>query len=495
MSTIFEREAKVLVPGVGQGLEQAAMETWGNIKSSARALEKDPLGATGSYLGDHWQDFAAGAAIAAIAPGKTASKLLLAWSLRGVGMATIDAAAQAASGDADTNAIRDSFAHKLGHEGASFVSSLPMTLAGGAVGRMGANAFLGEGKGLVDVGRGDVSMADIRRNSSNLMESAFPTTAKVLLTDLDDTAFPLKDYLVPSLQKNVSMISERMGIPESQVIKALGPNRIHPWILEQSDLAKAWKGTPEQFTEQIVKPFWQNDAEAMRQLKPFEGVVQTWEEAHRQGLKVVALTNAPRPWAINRLKAAGLDGYVDHLYAMETPEPVIGELLSPSFIEHGRSLVQQAETTPNGIGQIHSLKQGFQKPDVHGIQTVLNDLDVKPRQVLAIGDNWNGDGAAPEYFGVPFIWAKYGREVVNPEYKSFLRRFKPRSDDTAPVEPAPIEAEHPQAIHAADSYADLLQFLNRGASPCEAFGRLTNGMTARNLLPATLGWDLAWGQK
>jgi FMN phosphatase YigB (HAD superfamily) len=490
MSTIFEREAKVLVPGVGQGFEQAAQETWGNIKSGASALEKDPLGTTGNYLADHWQDFAAGAAIAAISPGKIAGKVLLAWSLRGVGMATIDAAAQAVSGDADTDAIRDTFAHKLGHEGASFVSSLPMTLAGGAVGRMGANAFLGQGKGLFDVARGDVSMADMRRNSNNLMESAFPTRTRVLLTDLDDTAFSLKDYLVPSLQKNVSMISERMGIPESQVIKALGPNRIHPWILEQSDLAKAWKGTPEQFTEQIVKPFWQNDAEAMRQLKPFEGVVPTWEEAHRQGLKVVALTNAPKPWAINRLKAAGLDGYIDHLYAMETPEPAVADLLSPSFIEHGRSLVQQAESTPNGIGQIHSLKQGFQKPDVHGIQTVLDDLAVKPRQVLAIGDNWNSDGAAPEYFGVPFIWAKYGREITNPEYKDFLRRFKPRADDTVPVEPAPIEAEHPQAIHAADSYADLLRFLNRGPNAREAFGKFTNGLNTRSLLTATLGWDL-----
>jgi FMN phosphatase YigB (HAD superfamily) len=475
MSSIFEREAKVLVPGAAEGLEQAARETWGNIKSGATELQDHPLSATGTYIGHHWQDFAAGAAITAIAPGKTATKLLMAWSLKGVGLATIDAAARAIPDDADTDAIRDTFAHKLGQEGAAFASSLPMTVAGGVSGRMGTNALLGEGKTVVDVARGNVSMADIRRNSNNFVESAFPTKTKVLLTDLDDTAFPLKDYLVPSLQKNVSMIAERMQIPESQVISALGPNRIHPWILEQSDLAKTWKGTPEQFTEQIVKPFWKNDFDAMQQLKPFEGVVQTWEEAHRQGIKVVALTNAPRPWAIKRLTAAGLDKYIDHLYAMETPEPKIGELLSPSFIEHGRNLVREAESGPHGIGEVHTLQQGFQKPDVHGVQSVMQDLGVKPRQVLAIGDNWNGDGAAPQHFGVPFVWAKYGREIVNPEQKDFLKRFKPRSDDTVPVEPAKVEAEHPNAIYAAESYTDLLRFLNRGPNLRETFSRLRYG--------------------
>ena len=461
MSNIFEREAKVLIPGTALGLENAAVETWSNIKSGAHEFAQNPVRATGTYVGHHWQDVAAGVAIAALAPTKAASKWLLAWSLKGVGLAAIDASAQAAQSDADINSIRSNFAEKLGHEGASFASSLPMTIAGGAMARGATNAFLGEGNTLYDVGRGRVSSADVRRNTNNLLEAALPTKTRVLITDLDDTTFSLKDYLVPSLQKNVNMISERMGIPESTVIRALGPQRIHPWILEQSDLAKMWKGTPQEFTDQIVKPFWENDAQAMRGLVPYEGVVSTLQQARTEGVKVVALTNAPKPWAIQRLKAAGLDGYIDHLYAMESPEPPSGELLSPSFLENGRQLVQNAEVLPNGIGQIHTLPQGFQKPDVHGIQTVLSDLGIKPRQALAIGDNWNGDGAAPEYFGVPFIWAKYGREIANPEYKSFLKRFKPRADDTMPVEPAQVRDEHPNAVHQADSYGELLRFLNR----------------------------------
>jgi phosphoglycolate phosphatase len=475
MSNIFEREAEVLIPGAAQGLQNAAAETWSNVKAGAQDFAANPLRATGDYIGNHWDDLAAGAAIAAIAPTRAASKLLLAWSMKGVGLATIDAAAQATQADADVNAIKSDFAQKLGHEGAGFVSSLPMTLAGGALARGATNAFLGEGRSLYDVGRGNVSMADIRRNSNNLMEAALPSKTKVLITDLDDTTFSLKEYLVPSLQKNVNMISERMGIPESTVIRALGPNRIHPWILEQSDLAKMWKGTPQQFTEQIVKPFWQNDAEAMRALKPYDGVVNTLEQARADGVKVVALTNAPKPWAIQRLKAAGLDGYIDRLYAMETPEPNVGELLSPSFMEHGRSLVQRAELEPNKIGEVRALPQGFQKPDVHGIQTVLSDMGIKPRQALAIGDNWNGDGAAPEYFGVPFIWAKYGREIANPEYKSFLKRFKPRSDDTIPVEPAEVKLGHPKAVHQADSYSDLLRFLNRPADKQALFRQIVKG--------------------
>lgn len=476
MSNIFEREAKVLIPGAAQGLEHAAQETWSNIKSGADDFVHNPAHATGTYIGSHWQDLAAGAAIAAMAPTRAAAKLMFVWSMKGVGLATIDAAAKAVDENADVDAIRSDFAERLGHEGAAFASSMPMTLVGGALGRGATNAFLGQRNSLYDVTLGRVNAADIRRNSSNLMEAAFPTRTKVLITDLDDTAFSLKNYLVPSLQKNVGMIAERMQIPESTVIQALGPQRIHPWILEQSELAKMWKGTPQEFTEQIVKPFWQNDAEAMRALKPYEGVVATLEHARANGITVVALTNAPKPWAIQRLKAAGLDGHIDHLYAMETPEPKIAELFSPSFIEHGRSLVQRAELEPNFIGAVHSLPQGFQKPDVHGIQTVLRDLGIKPRQALAIGDNWHGDGAAPEYFGVPFIWAKYGREVANPEYKAFLKRFKPRADDTLPVEPAQVRHDHPNAVHHADNYGELLRFLNRPPDTRALFRQILKGV-------------------
>lgn len=476
MTNIFEREASVLGPGIVQGAEKAAQETWANIKTGAREFEAHPLSATGSYLKDHALDFGSGAAISLLAPKGIASKLILAWSLRGVGMSTAEAMSKAASPSADLDAIRGDFAERLGREGAAVASSLPMMMAGASFGRMGTNALLGEGRSLFDVARGRVTTADIGRNANSLMESAFGSKTKVLITDLDDTVFPLKDYLVPSLQKNVAMLSQRMSMPESEVIKALGPQRIHPWILEQSDLARRFKGTPEQFTEQIVKPFWQHDAQAMRELRPFDGVVQTLKEARERGIKVVALTNAPKPWAINRLKAAGLDGYIDHLYAMETPEPKLGDVLSPHALEHGRTLLRSAEDTPHRIGQIHALPQGFQKPDVHGIRTILDDLGVPARRALAIGDNWNGDGAAPQHYGVPFIWAKYGRDF-NPEYKAFLRRFKPRTDDTLPVEPAVLQKAHPDTIHIADSYTDLLRFLNRPAVPRLAWHQLLTGRT------------------
>jgi FMN phosphatase YigB (HAD superfamily) len=486
MTNILEREAAVLIPGMG--LQKAAQETLEGMKAAPAALAENPLGATASYIGNHWQDFAGGAVIAAIAPSKMVTKFLLAYSLRGVGFATIDAAGQAALANADIDQIRDRYADRLAHEGTAFATALPMTIAGGAFGKMTANAVLGRGNSLYDVARGEVTMAEIRRNSQELMQSGLRTKTKVLITDLDDTVFPLKSYLVPSLQRNVAMISERMNIPEGQVIKALGPQRIHPWILEQSELARMWKGTPEQFTEQIVKPFWRNDAEAMRNLKPFSDVVRTLDQARADGITVVALTNAPRPWAIERLKAAGLDKHIDRLYAMDTPEPKLADLVSPHAIEHGRQLVRKAETAPHQIGDIRSLPQGYQKPDVHGIQTVLNDMGIKPRHALAIGDNWKGDGAAPEYFGVPFIWAKYGRQV-NPEHQQFLQRFKPRADETKPIEPAKVEGSRPNAIHEASSYSDLLRFLNRRPSFSQTVGHVTDGITPRTLLPSVYGWE------
>src|SRR5207253_11419534 len=106
----------------------------------------------------------------------------------------------AAQSNADVGSIRSNYATALGHQGAAFASSLPMTLAGGMLGRVGANAVLGRGYSLTDVATGKVTLADIRRNTNGLMDAIHPSQPKALITDLDNTLFPLPNYLAPSLR-------------------------------------------------------------------------------------------------------------------------------------------------------------------------------------------------------------------------------------------------------------------------------------------------------
>lgn len=492
MSNWLERETSVLIPGIGLGAEKAAVETWQGLQKAGSDFVHNPLQATGHYLGDHWKDLAAGALISFVAPRGLVNKLLIGWSLRGVAQATGEAMVDAADPDADVGAIRARYAAQLGHQGAAFASSLPMTMAGGALGRMAGNTVFGAGNSLTDLAAGRVSLADVRGNVRNFYDTLHPSKPDVLVTDLDDTVFSLKSYLVPSLKRNISMISERMNLPEDEVIRDLGPHRMHPWILEESPLARKFKGTPAEFTEQIVKPFWRNDAEAMEHLRAYPTVPETLAQARERGVKVVALTNAPAPWALRRLRATGLDKYIDDVYAMDAYEPEASHLVAPQAAEHGRMLVDQALNAPSAISadHVHLLPPGYQKPDVRGLQTVLNDTGVSPRKALAIGDNWDQDGSAPEALGVPYIWAKYGRQVPA-DWITFLRRFGPRTDETAVEAHAPdIAAEHPRTVMVADSYSDLMNYLNRRPNFSRAWQIAAADMSSRAILTPTLGYNL-----
>src|SRR5207249_2149848 len=161
--------------------------------------------------------------------------------------------------------------------------------------------------------------------------------------------------------------------------------RMHPWFLETSPLARMYKGTPEQFTEDIVKPFWEiHDRNLAQYLKPHEGVNKSLTRAHAQDTEVVALTNAPLPLAVARTRAAGLDGKIDHLYGVEVTEPSLNEVVSPSALENGRRMVNEIMSNPGKLRSTTAIPADFKKPDVRGLETVLGDLSVRPAQVLAV---------------------------------------------------------------------------------------------------------------
>lgn len=486
MSDFISREASVLGPGLVNGLENAASESWQGIKKGAHDLAANPLKATGHYLAEHGVDFAAGAAIAALVPNGLASKLLLAYSARGVVSSTFTAMKDAAAPSANLDSVREEFSRSIGHEGSLMASSLPMTIAGGMVGRGAANVLLGKGNVIPDLIRGDVTRGDVANNARNFAADVTGSKVHTVVTDLDDTTFPLKSYLVHSLKDNVGMIADKMNLPESEVIRLLGPQKMNPWFLETSPLARQFAGTPLEFQNEIVKPFWETDAAAMHEhLKPYNSVISTLDQIHANGGEVVALTNAPMPLAINRLYQSGLSNRIDRLYAIDTPEPALSEVVSPESLEFGRKITAESQALPHGIGSIVALSENAQKPDLSGLRTVLSDTKQPSSKVVAIGDNLDGDGAAPEHFGVPFIFAQYGKTIA-PGYREFLSQFRPSKGDAVDFTPS----VHPQSVAVADSYAELLNHLRRPANINQAWSTLSAAWTSPRQLRSALGFNL-----
>lgn len=490
MSNLLSRELDVLGNGLVDGAISAGSESWNALQDEAYAFTQAPVKTTVEYLQNHAGDFAAGAGIAMMVPKGTATKVLTLWSLRGVGACTFDAAMSAADPNCDVEQTRLRFSTGISHEATAFAASLPMGIAGGMAGRATANAFLGKGNVVPDLFTGKVTMVDVKRNVATLGDSVAPSRPKVLLTDLDDTLFPLQEYLISTLQKNGEMLGKRMGMTDIEALRMLGPERLHPWILEESALARKFDGTPAQFTEQVVKPFWKNDAEALAGVKAFPHVAETLQAARERGLKVVVQTNAPLPWAIKRLHQVGLDGYVDHLYCIETPKPALSRVLSPEALDHGQLLLDSAVGTPHKIGQITTLPAEFRKPSLGGYETVMKDLGLKPRDVIAVGDNLHGDGAAPRNLGIPFVWAEYGHRI-RPELSGFMDKVRERPDHVTVTPPTvKVDSLASRPIAAIESYADLLPLLNRKPSLRLLFEQVRPDINVRSVLLPTTGYNV-----
>lgn len=457
---MIERELAVL-PGFVDGLKGSVSQTVTDLSHARDEFLSDPLSTTGSYLKNHGVDFLAGAAITFANPRGKAAAMLAAWSMRGTVFSTWDAMAAAADQNADLQQVRADYANAIKHEGTAILSALPMAMAGGIAGRGLANGVFGPNKSAIDYFRGDVTTAQVRTNLFNLKDNIYSPRKKVLVTDLDGTTFPMFDYLVPALRENISFISKEMRIPPSEVASALGGQRVHPWILEASPLARKFPGTPLEFQQQIVRPFWDiMSRNRSEHLRAFPEVAETLTRARADGVEIVALTNAPTPLALQRLNASNLTGMVDRLYSVHPVEPPVSQVVHPSALQFGRNMVQSETANARAVPQIHELPRTASKPDVGGMDAIMSEFGVRPRQMLFVGDSLWKDGLVAEARGIPFLWAKYGAKVPAHQ-KEFLeslgRPANPTGKSRAPE--AVANGAPPPSVGTLQSYDQLLPYL------------------------------------
>src|SRR5205823_4485844 len=184
----------------------------------------------------------------------------------------------------------------------------------------------------------------------------------------------------------------------------------HPWLLEETSFAWAHFGDrPDEFIEDYVKPFWTAlDNNRAKYLRPFPQVLETLQRLKEQGIKIVALSDAPEYMARVRNKQI-FDGLLDAVYALETVEPDKKDVYQPISLEHGRARVKSIRTNTADLKTaLHVLPKEFEKPCPAGLDRVLQDFDVFPQEVLFVGDSLSKDGLVAASRGIRYVWAHYG---------------------------------------------------------------------------------------
>lgn len=468
--SVWDRERQVLAGGFVEGLGKAAQTTWSDLKEGAAKLADHPVETTGHYLKEHWSEAAVGALITFINPRGAANLALLAYSLRGLGVSTFEAARMAADKDVDLRDARNYYSSAISHEGSAFLASLPMTMAGGMAGRIGGNAIFGKNMGASDLLSGKVSLSDVKENLWNIHDAVRPPSVKLLVTDMDDTLLSTEKHNALGIKRGISELSASTGLSEDVLYKTIGVemekfhSRSYPWTMELALAEKLKVGQPggmsyEQFRTGISDPFWKTmDRTLAEHLTLFDGVRPSLEQLKARGIPVVILSDASASAGLRRATHLGLDkGLVERLYVLRNPEEPTG--LPLELLQHGRDRLSSALSARNEFKEFGILPREWEKPRTGGLDSLMRQYRLRPSEVLMVGDNLRRDMGVAADAGTRGLWYA-GSKTKTPEFQAIFDRLKP--DDAAWTAKAPKTAESQLSgkFPAITNYRQVLDYLN-----------------------------------
>lgn len=315
------------------------------------------------------------------------------------------------------------------------------------------------------------------------MESINCTKKKLVITDADGTYCQFWDYFCPAMRKFVRMMAPEFGVSEDELSRELGRvmkqsgTHEHPWILEQTSFRKKFRGTAKEFRDRFVIPFWAGlDKYRLKYLTTRWDALDTLIELKRRGIQVCVLSDAPFHMALSRAKQVGVDGLIDGLFALETPEPKAADFVDPEDMVYGLERVHQFESTPHKFSIIRKMPVSWEKPDSRGLEEVMKTFGVKPSECIFIGDSLVKDGGAAQKQGVSYIWARYGVELSAQDRELVDVHFNPdavATDSVSQVLRRPTRVFPPLLAQAA-SYAEVLKHVS--ATPDKASLKLMPGI-------------------
>ena len=272
---------------------------------------------------------------------------------------------------------------------------------------------------------------------------------RAVITDMDNTLYSWVDYIVPCLEAMVASLCRTTGFPRIKVVQALKEvyeryeSNEYPFAIQESNLYEAFHYDFESFDNLVITPAREAFTAARKKyLKPYRGVLETLAALQRSGIKVVALTDAPRNPAERRVKMMKLD---EHLTAVYT-------LPAFSFPDSGVSKEIRKREQAGGLKlkcPVHDLPRDFEKPDPRGYLQICKELGVDPKETAFIGDSQRKDIPLARKVGALDCWAEYGT-YISAEYAERLSVISAPSATRRHLQQAPAEHEPPPTVRLSN---------------------------------------------
>lgn len=275
---------------------------------------------------------------------------------------------------------------------------------------------------------------------------------EVLITDVDNTLYDFGTYFEAGLRGLVPVAATILGQSERYILNTLktvftarGSLEFPFPLADFPDIKDMSADERLELLRTTSLAFW---AEAAVVLTPYPGVLATLRQLRREGVAVVAFTDAPFHEAARRLRALGIDHYLSGFVATQwfirrqrgTPAVRITEI--PGFVRARRSLTV-----------VRRLTDSERKPNPKTYLEIMRSFNLTPDRVTVIGDSPARDLAPADAVGMRAIWARYGRR--NPSAEVMLQQIVPFRLPEITV----AQDTEAQSFPAVDSFDEILKFL------------------------------------
>lgn len=466
---LLSREAQVLSRGLGEGLTQGASKSLSDLQDFGSALSKDPSGTLSNFVEKHWSEAAVAAVLGFVAPRKWANTVIALASTRGVATATYDSMRLAADPRNNLTDVKNYYANSIAHETNSLINSLPATIAGGVAGKMGANAVFGKNLGAWDFATGEVKWKDIKTNLWDLHDKVLPPTAKLIVSDLDGTLVSANKHLAVGIETAIDRISENTNIPRHQISDLLYEqyNKLHsyvnPWTTELAFADKFQLGKPggmplPEFRAKVSDVYWNTIKEAaVENLNLYPQVKNTLAELNKRNVDVVVFSNSPSSAVLPRMELHGLEQQVSRIMAIKNPTPPAG--LSSELIAEGSNRLAKHFESPN-LGKILEVDKSIRKPNPQALQDLLTEKNLRPKEVIMVGDSIMDDMGIAQNAGTRGLRARYSE--IDSKYDAIL----------GPTSTSPLKGPAPKFEASINSYSELLNRLKPNRDLSGAFAQV-----------------------
>ncbi|MDP8235192.1 MAG: HAD family hydrolase [Candidatus Erginobacter occultus] len=249
-----------------------------------------------------------------------------------------------------------------------------------------------------------------------------------LIADADNTLYNWVEYIVPCLETMVNHLSRRTGLDPDRIAESFKEvfekyrTNEYPFVLQEAEIFAELRRDFPRFQEELIKPtralFHRTRKENLRL---YPGVAETLWTLINRGIKVIVLSDAPAFSAEQRLEHLGLSPYIWALYALETyPLPEAADL-EQAIINRIRTGFYRSR-----IGKVVELPLEYEKPNPAGLQRLLDEEGISPRETILVGDNPKKDIRIARELGLLDVWARYGT-VISPEMRAKLNHYSAAS--------------------------------------------------------------------